>query len=103
MLQDLGAKPTGFTRDRFGNTSPLQTDFTYMQTAFNWESDQGIPAVNPPAVGSWYTQSIMQQTPERSKYTTVLTVFYQDNLAEEGDYAVVPSRRRSLRPAAPPP
>ncbi len=100
MFQDLGAQPTGFTRDRFGNTSPIQGDFTYMQTAFNWESDQGVPPVNPKAAGSWYTQWIMQTTPEQSKYTTVLTIFWQDNLRDEDDYVFVPALRRSLRLSA---
>ncbi len=76
MFQDLGAQPTGFSKDRFGNTAPIHADFTYMQTAFNWEIDQGVPPVNPQAGGSWYTQWIMQTTPEQSKYTTVLTIFW---------------------------
>ncbi len=100
MFQDMGAQPAGFTRNRFGNSSPVSADFTYMQTAYNWESDQGVPAVNPQANGSWYTQWIMQSTPEQSKYTTVLTIFWQDNLREEDDYVFVPSLRRSLRLSA---
>jgi hypothetical protein len=100
MFQDMGAQPAGFTRDRFGNSSPVSADFIYMQTAYNWESDQGVPAVNPQANGSWYTQWIMQSTPEQSKYTTVLTIFWQDNLREEDDYVFVPSLRRSLRLSA---
>jgi hypothetical protein len=75
-------------------------DFTYIQTAYNWESDQGVPPVNPQAAGSWYTQWIMQQTPEQSKYTTVLTIFWQDNLRDEDDYVFVPALRRSLRLSA---
>jgi hypothetical protein len=79
QFMDMGAAPTLFTKDRFGNAAPSVLDFTYMQTAYNWESDQGVPSVNPQAAGSWYTQWIMQQTPEQSKYTTVLTIFWQDN------------------------
>jgi hypothetical protein len=100
MFQDMGAQPTLFTKDRFGNSSPSGIDFTYMQTAYNWESDQGVPAVNPKANGSWYTQWLMQATPEQSKYTTVLTIFWQDNLREEDDYVFVPALRRSLRLSA---
>jgi hypothetical protein len=96
----MGAAATQYTKDRFGNSAPTILDWTYHQTAYNWQSDQGVPAVNPQAAGSWYTQWIMQQTPEQSKYTTVLTVFYQDNLRFEDDYVFVPSLRRSLRLSA---
>src|SRR5260370_20933760 len=96
----MGAQGTLFTKDRFGNSASLQLEGTYMETAFNWERDQGVPAVNPQAGGSWYTQWIMQQTPEQSKYTTVLTIFWQDNLWEEDDYVFVPALRRSLRLSA---
>jgi hypothetical protein len=99
-FMDLGHRPTLFTRDRFGNSAATVTDFTYFQTAYNWESDQGVPPVNPQAAGSWYTQWIMQQTPEQSKYTAVLTIFWQDNLRDEDDYVFVPSLRRSLRLSA---
>jgi Protein of unknown function (DUF1329) len=100
QFTDMGAAATQYTKDRFGNSAPTILDWTYHQTAYNWESDQGVPAVNPQAAGSWYTQWIMQQTPEQSKYTTVLTVFYQDNLRFEDDYVFVPSLRRSLRLSA---
>jgi Protein of unknown function (DUF1329) len=100
MFQDLGAGPVLYTKDRFGNSAPSILDFTYFQTAYNWESDQGVPAVNPQANGAWYNQWIMQLTPEQSKYTTVLTIFYQDNLRFEDDYVFVPSLRRSLRLSA---
>jgi Protein of unknown function (DUF1329) len=100
MFQDLGAAPTLFTKDRFGNSAPSVLEFTYFQTAYNWERDQGVPPISPHAAGSWYTQWIMQQTPEQSKYTTVLTIFWQDNLREEDDYVFVPALRRSLRLSA---
>jgi uncharacterized protein DUF1329 len=100
MFGDLGGEPVLYTKDRFGNSAPSLIDFTYIQTAYNWESDQGVPAVNPQAAGSWYTQWIMQQTPEQSKYTTVLTIFWQDNLRDEDDYVFVPALRRSLRLSA---
>ena len=100
MFQDLGAGPVLYTKDRFGNSAPSQLDFTYFQTAYNWESDQGVPPVNPQANGAWYNQWIMQLTPEQSKYTTVLTIFWQDNLRDEDDYVFVPALRRSLRLSA---
>src|SRR5260370_16826741 len=42
----------------------------------------------------------MEATLEQSKFTTVLTIFWQDNLREEDDYVFVPALRRSLRLSA---
>jgi hypothetical protein len=85
------------TKDRFGNYSPQTVDATYRQLAYNWESDQSIPRVDPEANGAWYSEWIMVETPEQSKYTAVLTTFWQDNLKDEDDYVFVPALRRSLR------
>jgi Protein of unknown function (DUF1329) len=100
QFQDLGAGPTLYTKDRFGNTAASIVDFTYFQTAYNWETDQGVPRIDPRGGESWYTQWIMQRTPEQSKYTSVLTIFWRDNLRDEDDYIFVPSLRRTLRVSA---
>jgi Protein of unknown function (DUF1329) len=84
-------------RDRFGNYAPEVADGTYRQLAYNWESDQGVPRVDPLAGGAWYSEWLMLELPEQSKYTAVLTLFWQDNLKDEDDYAFVPALRRSLR------
>jgi len=84
-------------RDRFGNYAPEVVDATYRQLAYNWETDQGTPRVDPQAGGAWYSEWIMIELPEQSKYTAVLTLFWQDNLKDEDDYAFVPALRRSLR------
>jgi uncharacterized protein DUF1329 len=84
-------------RDRFGNFAPEVADGTYRQLAYNWETDQGVPRVDPAAGGAWYSEWIMIELPEQSKYTAVLTLFWQDNLKDEDDYAFVPALRRSLR------
>jgi hypothetical protein len=93
-LHNLGAF---WTKDRFNNYSPEEVDANYGQLAYNWESDQGIPRVDPLAAGAWYTEWIMVERPEQSKYTAVLTLFWQDNLKDEDDYTFVPALRRSLR------
>lgn len=97
IFPDLHNLGTFWTKDRFGNFSPERVDATYGQTAYNWETDQGIPRVNPKAAGTWYAEYIMVETPEQSKYTAVLTLFWQDNLKEEDDYTFVPALRRTLR------
>jgi uncharacterized protein DUF1329 len=93
------AKPFGWasfcTVDRFTNINCQETDAVYRQLAYN--TDPGIPATNPQAAGSWYTQWIMVETPEQSKYTAVLTIFPQDLTKLEDHYVFVPALRRSLR------
>jgi hypothetical protein len=98
MFQDLGGAPTLFLRDRFGNWSQSILNFTYLQLGYNWEPD--VPRTNPQSAGAWYTQWVMQLTPEQSKYTTVLTIFWADNTKDEDDYVFVPALRRSLRLSA---
>ncbi|HKV54191.1 MAG TPA: DUF1329 domain-containing protein [Candidatus Binataceae bacterium] len=92
---ELGNQGAFYTKDRFGNFSPEVVDATYRQLAYNWEPDQ--PRVDPQAAGAWYSEWIMVEQPEQSKYTAVLTLFWQDNLKDEDDYAFVPALRRSLR------
>lgn len=86
-----------YTKDRFGNYSPEIVDALYRQLAYNWESDQGVPQVDPKAAGAWYSEWLMVEQPEQSRYTAVLTLFWQDNLKDEDDYAFVPALRRTLR------
>ena len=94
---ELGNQGAFYTKDRFGNYSPEIVDATYRQLAYNWETDQGVPRIDPQANGAWYSEWIMVEQPEQSRYTAVLTLFWQDNLKDEDDYAFVPALRRSLR------
>jgi hypothetical protein len=94
---DMGNWAQLIVRDRFGNFAPEVADGTYRQLAYNWEVDQGVPRVDPLAGGAWYSEWIMIDLPEQSRYTAVLTLFWQDNLKDEDDYAFVPALRRSLR------
>jgi hypothetical protein len=61
------------------------------------ERDQGVPRVDPQAAGAWDSEWLMVEQPEQSRYTAVLTLFWQDNLKDEDDYTFVPALRRSLR------
>jgi hypothetical protein len=94
---DLGNTGKAYSKDHFGNYAATQADANYRQLAYNWETDQGIPRVEPLANGAWFSEWVMVEKPEQSKYTTLLTLFWQDNLKSEDDYAFVPSLRRSLR------
>jgi hypothetical protein len=97
VFVDLNNNGSFYTKDRFGNYSPEVVDALYRQLAYNWQTDQGVPRVDPNAGGAWYTEWLMVEQPEQSRYTAVLTLFWQDNLKDEDDYAFVPALRRSLR------
>jgi hypothetical protein len=86
-----------YTKDRFGNYSAEIVDALYRQLAYNWQSDQGIPQIDPQAAGTYFSEWIMVEQPEQSRYTSVLTLIYQDNLRDDDDYAFVPALRRTLR------
>lgn len=86
-----------YTKDRFGNYASQYSDVVYRQLAYNWQSDQGVPNTDALANGAWYSEWLMVQWPEQSKYTAVLTLLWQDNLKDDDDYAFVPALRRSLR------
>jgi hypothetical protein len=92
---DSGASAPFFTKDRFGNWNTEMVDYLYRQLAYNWEP--GIPSVDPRAGGAWYTEWLMVEQPEQSRYTADLTIFWQDNLKEESSYVFIPALRRSLR------
>ncbi len=84
-----------FSVDRFGNASTTIVDYLYRQTAYNWMP--GVPTVEPGTAGAWYTEWLMVEQPEESRYTGDLTIFYQDNLKLEDNYVFIPALRRSLR------
>jgi hypothetical protein len=95
VFVELGNAGALYSKDRFGNSASQVVDATYRQLAYNWEPD--IDRTNPAAGGAWYSEWIMVELPEQSKYTAALTLFWQDNLKDEDDYVFVPALRRSLR------
>jgi hypothetical protein len=98
----VGSPDTGdasfCTVDHFNNQACSKTSYVYRQLAYNW--DPRTPKTEPKANGAWYSQWLMQDQPEQSKYTTVLTLFWQDLNKDEDDYVFVPALRRSLRLSA---
>jgi Protein of unknown function (DUF1329) len=84
-----------YSVDRFGNKSMTLVDYDYRQLAYNWVP--GVPRIEPGAAGAWYTEWLMVEEPEESKYTGDLTIFYQDNLRLEDNYVFIPALRRTLR------
>jgi hypothetical protein len=97
VAQELGNAGSFNTKDRFGNYNTEVVDAIYRQLAYNWQSDQGVPRVDPLANGAWYSEYLSVDEPEQSRYTADLTLFWQDNLKDEDDYVFLPALRRSLR------
>lgn len=86
------------TADRFGNSACTKTSVVYRQLAYN--NDPNVPRTEPAANGAWYTEWLMVEQPEQSRYTADLTIFWQDLTKTEDNYVFVPALRRSLRLSA---
>ena len=86
------------TSDRFNNFSCTKTSVVYRQLAYN--NDPAVPRTDPEANGAWYTEWLMVEQPEQSRYTADLTIFFQDLTKTEDNYVFVPALRRSLRLSA---
>jgi hypothetical protein len=88
---------TVWSVDRFGNIAPSSLDVVYRQTAYI--TDPGFPHEESYAPGTWQTQYGMQISPEQSRYTASLSMFYQDQETNPypDTFIFVPALRRSLR------
>lgn len=84
------------TQDRFRNHWCVKNRLVYRQLAFN--SDPGVPNVEPQAGGAYYTEWLMTEEPEESKYTADLTILWQD---PSGAWYESPSVVDALRCLAP--
>jgi len=83
------------TQDRFGSQSCTKTDIVYRQLAFNSHPD--VPRTESRAAGAWFTEWLMVEIPEQSKYAADLQIFWQDLSRAEDSYVFVPALRRSVR------
>ncbi len=84
-------------QDRHGNIVNQTIDVVYRQSG--WNTDPGVPVDESYDPGTWYTEWSMVESPEQSKYTALLSVFYKDQQANPfpDTYVFVPALRRSLR------
>jgi hypothetical protein len=99
-VPDLYAQPldhpgVSCTQDRFNNIACTTISWIYTQVGYN--TDPGVPQNYPQAGDAWFTQWFEVITPEQSRYTTNLTVFYKNPEKPQDDYVFVPALRRSLR------
>ena len=90
------AAPAGeCVEDRFNSVNCATISAVYRQTAFN--TDPGTPRSEPGAQGVYYTEYTEVLTPEQSRYTASLTIFYTNYDKWQDSYVFVPALRRSLR------
>jgi hypothetical protein len=83
------------TADRVGNSSCTKTSAVYRSLAYNWSPD--VPRTEPGGGGAWFSEWLMVEQPEQSRYTADLTLFWQDLSKMEDSFVFVPALRRSLR------
>jgi hypothetical protein len=83
--------------DRYGNIAPTTLDVVYRQSG--WNTDPGFSVDESYNPGTWYTEWIMQETPEPAKYTTALLLFYKDQETHPHPdiFVFISALRRSLR------
>jgi hypothetical protein len=89
---------TGCGMDRLGNWACNKVSFVYRKLAYITDPP-GHPLTEALARGAWYTEWLMQETPEQAKYTADLTIFWQDLERWEENYVFVPALRRPFRVA----
>src|SRR5579863_122236 len=84
-------------QDRYANIVAQTLDVVYRQSG--WNTDPGVPVDETYAPGTWYTEWSMVETPEQSRYTALLSLFYKDQQQYPfpDTYVFVPALRRSLR------
>ena len=83
------------TQDRFGSIFCETAEYVYRQLAYN--TDPRVPREDSRTSNLWFTEWLMVDSPEQSKYTAQLTLFPKDNQRNEELYVFLPSLRRSVR------
>jgi uncharacterized protein DUF1329 len=89
-----------WSNDRFGHSKTTTIDVVYRWSDFN--TDPGFPVQQTHAPGTWYTEWLMEETPEEARYTASLSLFYVDQEKNPlpDTFAFVPALRRSVRLAS---
>jgi len=89
-----------WSNDRFGNSNTTTLDVVYRWSDFN--TDPGFPVKQDYAPGTWYTEWLMEESPEQAPYTSSLNLFFVDQEKQPfpDTFVFVPALRRSLRLAS---
>lgn len=83
------------TQDRFGSIFCEVAEYVYRQLAYN--TDPRIPHEDSRIPNLWFSEWLMVDAPEQSRYTAQLTLFPKDNQSNQELYVFLPSLRRSVR------
>jgi hypothetical protein len=88
---------TVWANDRYGNVNATTLDVVYRLTSYI--TDPGFPATLNYAPGTWFTEWLMEESPEQARYTESLNLFFidQEKVPFPDTYVVAPALRRSLR------
>jgi hypothetical protein len=88
---------TVWANDRYGNVNATTLDEVYRLTSYI--TDPGFPATLTYAPGTWFTEWLMEESPEQARYTASLNLFFidQEKVPFPDTYVFVPALRRSLR------
>ena len=91
---------TVWSMDRYGDVAPSALDVVYRLDSN--VTDPGFAPEENYAPGTWYTEWLMQESPEQARYTASLNLFFKDQEAHPFPdvFVFVPSLRRSLRLAS---
>jgi hypothetical protein len=86
-----------WANDRYGNVNQTTIDVVYRWSSYI--TDPNFPQTLTYAPGTWYTEWLMEETPEQARYTASLNLFYidQEKTPFPDTYVFVPALRRSLR------
>jgi hypothetical protein len=86
--------------DRYGNVNQTTIDVVYRWSSY--VTDPGVPHDLNYAPGTWYTEWLMEETPEQARYTASLNLFFidQEKNPFPDTFVFVPALRRSLRLAS---
>jgi hypothetical protein len=86
--------------DRYGNVNQTALDVVYRWSAY--VTDPGVPHDLNYAPGTWYTEWLMEESPEQARYTASLNLFFidQEKNPFPDTFVFVPALRRSLRLAS---
>jgi uncharacterized protein DUF1329 len=82
------------TQDSYASINCQVVEYVYRQLGYN--TDPRVPREDGRA-DDWFTEWIMVDVPEQSRYTSQLTLFPKDNQRNEELYIFLPSLRRSIR------
>ncbi|MGH7840279.1 MAG: DUF1329 domain-containing protein [Candidatus Binataceae bacterium] len=86
--------------DHYGTINATALDVVYRWSSYN--TDPGFPETATYAPGTWFTEYLMEESPEQARYTASLNLFYIDQEAHPypDTFVFVPALRRSLRLAS---